>query len=78
MSEKLRLSEDSPASPTSPNEWSTSDNAPLLMENAGCSEEEKTDDSPKLEPPKPSSITEFKIAASHFLVKVVVRSFHRS
>ena len=63
----------SPISPTSPNEWSTLDNAPLLMEDVVCGEDEKTEDSPKVEPQKSSSITEFKIAASHFLVSDIVR-----
>ena len=77
MSEKLRQEEpdNAPASPTSPNEWSTSDNAPLLMEDAGSGEDEKTEDTPKVEPAKSSGITEFKIAASHFLVKTVIRCF---
>jgi hypothetical protein len=64
--------ESSPTSPTSPNEWSTLDNAPLLMEDVACDEDKKTEDSPKVEPQKSSSINEFKIAASHFLVSDIV------
>jgi hypothetical protein len=45
------------------------------MEDAACGEDEKTEDSPKGEPQKSSSITEFKIAASHFLVSDTVRCF---
>jgi len=74
MSEKLRDvdSDNSPASLTSPNEWSISDNAPLLTEEKGSGEDEEVEDSLKVEPPESSSITEFKIAASHFLVSTVV------
>ena len=42
------------------------------MEDVVCGEDEKTEDSPKVEPQKSSSITEFKIAASHFLVSDIV------
>jgi hypothetical protein len=58
----------SPTSPTSPNEWATSDNAPLLMGETTSEEGERTEDTPEAEPQKSSNIAEFKITVSHFLV----------
>jgi hypothetical protein len=59
---------DSPTSPTSPNEWSTSDNAPLLLDESAPDENDKTEDTPKVNTQKAPAVTEFKIALSHFLV----------
>jgi hypothetical protein len=58
----------SPTSPTSPNEWATSDNAPLLMGKTTSEEGEKTENTPEAEPQKSSNIAEFKITVSQFSV----------
>jgi hypothetical protein len=58
----------SPASPISPNEWPTSDSAPLLLEDTAPEKDEKATECPKVEPEKSSGFTEFKIASSNFLV----------
>lgn len=65
-SESLR-STPSPLYPDSPNEFSTEDNAPLLMGDGPADENEKQEDTSEEESTK-AYVSENKLAVFHFLV----------